>query len=67
MLKIPKSLLYKWANYDKKQEKIMGRPLKFDECEKDFIYKTAEGKLNISNKVSSKDIAKKFQMNLKKI
>ena len=39
---------------------VFGRPPKFNESEKVFIYKTSEGKLTITNKVSSRDIAKKF-------
>ena len=39
ILDIPKSLLYKWVNYDKRKEKKMGRPPKFNESEKDFFIK----------------------------
>ena len=60
MLKISGALLYKWTNYDKRKPKKMGRPLKFDKEQLDFIYKTSEGKLTIENKVSSRDIAAKF-------
>ena len=66
MLDVPKSVLYKWVNYDKLDHKKMGRPPKFSEDQKDFIYKTSEGKLTISNKVSSKDIAKKFSKEFNK-
>ena len=66
MLDVPKSVLYKWINYDKENYKKMGRPPKFSEDEKDFIYKTSEGKLTITNKVSSRDIAKKFSKEFNK-
>ena len=60
MLNISGALLYKWKNYDKRTPKKMGRPLKFDQEQIDFIYNESEGKLTIENKASSRDIAAKF-------
>ena len=60
MLNISGALLYKWKNYDKRTPKKMGRPLKFEQEELDFIYNESEGKLTIENKASSRDIAAKF-------
>ena len=60
MLNISGALLYKWKNYDKRTPKKMGRPLKFEQEEIDFIYNESEGKLTIENKASSRDIAAKF-------
>ena len=66
MLNISKSMLYKWVNYEKMKPKKMGRPPKFQELHKDFIYKTSEGKLTVSNKVSSRNIAAKFSSEFNK-
>ena len=59
MLGISKSLLWKWVHYDKREKKV-GRPQKFSEAQKEFIYKSSEGKLKIINKASSRNIAWKF-------
>ena len=50
----------KWANYQKRKPKTMGRPPKFSEGQKEFIYQTAEGKMTIINKVSARNIAFQF-------
>ena len=38
----------------------MGRPPKFSEKQKEFIYETAEGKMAIINKISARNIAFQF-------
>ena len=38
----------------------MGRPFKFSEKQKEFIYKKAKGKNTIINKISARDKAFKF-------
>ena len=38
----------------------MGRPPKFSEEQKEFIYQTAEGKMTIINKVSARNIVFQF-------
>ena len=60
MLGISRALVHKWAHYDKREKKKMGRPPKFNQVHKDFIYNTSEGKLTILNKVSSRNISEKF-------
>lgn len=59
ILNVSKSMLYKWVNYQKMEQKKLGRRPKFQESQKD-LYKTSEGKLTVSNKVSSRDIAYKI-------
>ena len=59
LLKVSKALVYKWANYDKMEHKNK-RPEKFTEEEKNFIYKTSEGKLSVINKTSSRNISSQF-------
>jgi len=61
MLKISRSLLSKWVNYAKRPMKKMGRPPKFNTEHKNFLYESAEGKLTIINKVSSRNLAVKFE------
>ena len=39
----------------------MGRPPKFSDEQKEFIYETSEGKMTIINKVSSRNIALNFK------
>jgi len=46
--------------HHKRKPKIIGRPPKFYEKQKEFIYKAAESKMTIINKVSSRNIALKF-------
>ena len=60
ILNVSRSLLWKWVHYDQRVPKKMGRPKKFNEEQLDFIYKNAEGKLTISNRASSRNIATKF-------
>ena len=60
LLDVSKALVSKWANYDKRKPKTMGRPPKFTDEQKDFIYKTSEGKMAIINKVSARNIAIQF-------
>ena len=45
----------------KKFPKKMGRPKKFSDEQKNFIYGISEGKLKILNKSSSRNITKQFQ------
>ena len=59
-LKVSKALISKWANYDKREHKKKGRPEKFNEEEKNFIYQTSEGKLTVINKTSSRNISSQF-------
>ena len=63
LLKVSKPLVSKWANYDKMEQKKKGRPEKFTEEEKNFIYNTSEGKLTVINKTSSRNISN-FLINL---
>ena len=60
ILNVSKSLVSKWANYDKREHKKKGRPEKFNEEEKNFIYQTSEGKLTVINKTSSRNISSQF-------
>ena len=60
MLGVSRALVSKWANYQKRNPKTMGRPPKFSEEQKEFIYQTAEGKMTIINKVSARNIAFQF-------
>ena len=66
MFGISKALMHKFAYYDKREKKKMGRPPNFNQTHKDFIYNTLEGKLTISNKVSSRNIAEKFSKEFNK-
>ena len=66
LLNVSKALTSKWSNYEKMKPKKLGRPLKFSEEENDFIFKSAEGKLTILNKSSSRNIAKMFQEKFEK-
>jgi len=61
MLDVSRSLLSKWVNYDKRPLKKMGRPPKFNDEHKKFLYESAEGKLTIINKVSSRNLSSKFE------
>ena len=63
ILKVNKSLITKWMNYDKMKSKKMGRPPKFTDEHKQFIYTASEGKLTILNKASSRNIAVQFSEN----
>ena len=60
ILNVTKSLVSKWANYDKREHKKKGRPEKFNEEEKNFIYQTSEGRLTVINKTSSRNISSQF-------
>ena len=60
ILGVSRALVSKWANYQKRKPKTMGRPPKFSEEQKEFIYQTAEGKMTIINKVSARNIAFQF-------
>ena len=66
ILGVKKSLISKWMKYDKRIPKKMGRPKKFTDEQKDFIYKASEGKLTILNKSSSRNITKQFNEKYKK-
>ena len=44
----------------------MGRPPKFNEEHKKFLFESAEGKLTIVNKVSSRNLSSKLKKNLEK-
>ena len=66
LLNVSKALTSKWSNYEKIKHKKVGRPLKFSEEENDFIFKSAEGKLTILNKSSSRNIAKMFEEKFEK-
>ena len=61
ILRVKKSLVSKWMNYEKRIPKKMGRPKKFSEEQKNFIYGESEGKLTILNKSSSRNISRKFK------
>ena len=66
LLNVSKALTSKWSNYEKIKPKKVGRALKFSEEENDFIFKSAEGKLTILNKSSSRNIAKMFEEKFEK-
>ena len=51
-------------NYEKMVPKKMGRPKKFSDEQKNFIYGISEGKLTILNKFSSRNITEQFQEKL---
>ena len=61
MFKVSKSLVYKWANYDKIEPKKMGRPPKFSEEQKEYIYQMSDGKMTIIHNASSRKIANQFE------
>ena len=48
-------------NYEKMVPKKMGRPKKFSDEQKNFIYGISEGKLTILNKSYQRNITKQFQ------
>ena len=49
ILNVPKSLVSKWMKYNEMTYKKMGRPPKFNEEHKKFIYEESERKLTIIN------------------
>ncbi len=55
-----RTLVSKCSNYQKRKQKIMGRPSKFSEKRKEFIYNTAEVIMTIINKVSATNIPFKY-------
>ena len=61
ILGVKKSLVSKWMNYEKMVPKKIGRPKKFSDEQKNFIYGISEWKLTILNKSSSRNITKQFQ------
>ena len=58
ILCVKKSLVSKWMNYKKMVPKKMGRPKKFSDEQKNFIYGISEGKLTVLNKSSTRNIIK---------
>ena len=66
LLKVSRSLVSKWVNYKKREQKKMGRPSKFTKEQKEYICNSAEGKLTIINKVSTRNLASDFEKVFKK-
>lgn len=60
ILGVSRALISKWTNYHKREPKIMGRPPKFSEKQKEVIYKTSEGKMTKINKVPARNIVFQF-------
>ena len=66
LLKVSRSLVSKWVNYKKREQKKMGRPSKFTKEQKEYICNSSEGKLTIINKVSTRNLASDFEKVFKK-
>ena len=66
LLKVSRALVSKWVNYDKRKPKKMGRPPKFTQEQKEYLFNKSEGKLTVINKVSTRNLALDFEKEFKK-
>ena len=65
LLKVSRALVSKWVNYKKREPKKMGRPPKFTEEQKEYLFNKSEGKLTVLNKVSTRNLALDFKREFK--